>query len=179
MYTLDFRTVLQVMQEHQKTGLLYADVPPDAVGMREPCRIEVKLEAGTMVSCSIVTESGQRLSEKESVRKISRLGALVWTFVPLAVAAQPAQPAQPAQSLALVPEHASVPWRTLQVDQWQMRSWPRLHRAIFALADGTRSIAKIAAMLSVPPELVTQAVHDLRAIGVIVIGPPQDGKYQP
>ncbi|HLI72119.1 MAG TPA: hypothetical protein VKV19_20380 [Ktedonobacteraceae bacterium] len=110
------------------------------------------------------------------MRKISRLGALVWTFVPLAVAAQPAQPAQ---SLALVPEHASVPWRTLQVDQWQMRSWPRLHRAIFALADGTRSIAKIAAMLSVPPELVTQAVHDLRAIGVIVIGPPQDGKYQP
>jgi hypothetical protein len=172
MYTLDFGTMMQVMQEHQKTGLLYADVPPEVAGMREACRIEIKLEAGTMVSCSIVTESGRRLSEKESLRKISRMGSLTWTFVPLTV------PAQPALLPAFRAENVSIPQRVLSVEQWQMRSWPRLHRAIFALADGTRSVAKIAEMLSVSPAAVDQALSDLVAIGVVALGPSRNGNYQ-
>jgi len=167
MYTLDFRTMLQVMQEHQKTGVLYADVPPGLAGIREFCRIEVKLETGTMVSCSIITEGGQRLSEKESLRKVSRMGSLLWTFVPLIAAAEPVS--QPVPLTGSI----SVPQRVVRVEQWQMLSWPRLHRGIFALADGTRSVAKIAEMLSTPPEFVEQALSDLQGLGVIVMRPPQ------
>ena len=119
--------------------------------------------AGTVVSCTIVSERGQRLSERESLKRVSRLGALLWVFVPQTNAPQPASP-------AFVPKELSpFPQRTFQVTQEQLRSWSRLHRGIFALADGTRSVTKIAEMLSVPPELVDRALRDLQSIGVITM----------
>jgi hypothetical protein len=165
MYTLDFATMKQVMQEHQKTGLLYAEVPPGVADRRERWRVEIKLVSGNIVSCSLIDESGRRLPEAESIKRLSRLGPLHWTFVPQAVVALSAQP----------PPHPSgnvfFPQRIIQVEQWQMRSWPRVHRAIFALADGTRSAAKIAEMLSLAPGFVEKALRDLQAIGVITLGP--------
>lgn len=49
-----------------------------------------------------------------------------------------------------------------------MHNLSRLHRAVFALADGTKSAAKIAEMLSTSPDLVDKALSDLRSIGVII-----------
>jgi len=133
--------------------------------MHEPCRIEIKLTAGTIVSCSIVTDSGQRLPEKESIKKISRLGPLFWTFVPQAVAASPAPPTHVRKEEIFFPQHIA------QVEQGQIRTWSRIHRMVFALADGTRSVAKIAEILSVAPDLVDRALRDLQSIGVITMGP--------
>lgn len=163
MYTLDFETMKQVMQEHQKTGLLYADIPSGVAGLSGPCRIEVKLMAGIVASCSIVNERGQRLSEKESIKRVSRLGALLWIFVPQTSSALPA-PSMPAPR-----DLSPFPLRLVQLDQEQMRSWSRLHRGIFALSDGTRSVMKIAEILSLPPEVVDRALQDLQSIGVIRI----------
>jgi hypothetical protein len=165
MYTLDFETMKQVMQEHKKTGFLYADVPSGVTGLSGPCRIEVKLMAGAIDSCSIVSERGQRLPEKESIKQVSRLGTLLWVFAPQTSAVQQISP-------ALTPREASpFPQRTVQTERWQMNSWSRLHRSIFALADGTRSVAKIAEMLSVPPEHVDKSLRDLQSVGAIVMGP--------
>ncbi|HLI91569.1 MAG TPA: hypothetical protein VKV37_22980 [Ktedonobacteraceae bacterium] len=165
MYTLDFATMKQVMQEHQKTGFLYAEVPLGVADRRGRWRVEIKLVSGSIVSCSLIDESGRRLPEAESIRKLARLGPLHWTFVPQAVVARPAlTPPHP-------PGNLFFPQRIVQVEQWQMRSWPRVHRAIFALADGTRSAAKIAEMLSLAPDLVEKALRDLQAIGVITLGP--------
>lgn len=183
MYTLDFETVKQVMQEHQKTGVLYADVPSGISGLSRPCRIEIQLAEGAIVSCSIISDYGQRLSEKETIKKISRLGTLLWTFVPqtsVPASTPPASttpttppalptftpPAFPALTLPISP---LFPRRTLQLEREQMRSWPRLHRGIFALADGTRSAAKIAEILSTSPEFVDQALRDLQMLGVILL----------
>jgi hypothetical protein len=63
------------------------------------------------------------------------------------------------------------PRRTIQLDQNQTRNWPRIHRQIFALADGTRNIAKIAEMLSAPIDQISRAMRDLQQIGAIVMGP--------
>jgi hypothetical protein len=171
MYTLDFETIKQVMQEHQKTGLLYADAPSGAASLREPCRIEINITAGAIASCSIVGNSGQRVTGKEAMQALPRLGRLRWTFVPQQqVVVQPASPV-----IAGPVETPFFPWRTAQVEQWQTRNWPRLHRTVFALVDGTKSVAKIAEILSTSPELVEKALHDLQSIGVITMG-PQNGR---
>lgn len=166
MYNLDFETMKHVMREHQKTGYLYADVPAGTVGLAEPCRIEVRLQAGTAISCCIVGSSGNRLNEKESIKKIDRMGRLKWTFMP-----QEESSASPDPSLFVPEEIAVFPRRVAFLEQWQMQSWPRLHRMIFALSDGTRSTVKIAEVLSVTIEQVDSALRDLQSINVIVLAP--------
>jgi hypothetical protein len=167
MYNLDFETIKQVMLEHQKTGYLYADVPASATSLSEPCRIEALLQAGAVISCSIVGKSGKRLPEKESIKKIDRLGRLQWTFTPHEESAPLLETAP-----LFVPEEIPVfPRRVAYLEQWQMQSWPRLHRMIFALSDGTRSVAKIAEVLSVPPEQIESALRDLQSINVVAMRP--------
>ncbi len=167
MYNLDFETIKQVMQEHQKTGYLYADLLTGDTGMSEACHAEVRLQVGKVVSCAIVGSSGNRLSERESVKKIARMGRLKWTFTPYEE-----NTLAPNSGLLFAPEEIPIlPRRTVNLDQWQMQSWPRLHRMIFALSDGTRSTIKIAEVLSVAPEQVDSALRDLQSINVITMGP--------
>ncbi|HET8847053.1 MAG TPA: hypothetical protein VFN35_36665 [Ktedonobacteraceae bacterium] len=158
------------MQEHRKTGFLYADVPAEAVGLRGRCHIEVQLTAGNIISCVIVSENGQQIPQKEAIKKISRLGLLFWTFTPQ----EPTTQSLPVPVTPVAPEeNFTFPRRAMQIEQWQMSTWPRLHRGIFALADGSRSSAKIAAILTTPPQAVDRALRELEAIGAIVMGPYQ------
>jgi hypothetical protein len=176
MYTLDFETIKQVMQEHQKTGLLYADVPAGVVSLREPCRIEIKIMAGAVVSCTIIGSSGARLTGKKATDELSRLGRLYWIFTPQQEAVtRPLSEVSP----VLPPKKDSFfPRRTVFLEQNQMRTWSRMHRAVFALADGTKSVKKIAEMLSTSPDLVSKALQDLQAIGVIA-PEPYNGQGRP
>jgi hypothetical protein len=165
-YTLDFETIQQVMQEHQKTGFLYAEVPSGVAQLRESCRIEIKIMAGVIASCIVIGASGQRLTGKEAAQGLARLGRLRWTFTP-----QQEVAAQVAPSSLAPGEVTIFPRRYTYLEQAQMRAWPRLHRATFALADGTKSIVKIAEILSVSPDLVNKTLRELQSIGVIVMEP--------
>jgi len=166
MYHLDFKTVMYMMQEHQKTGVLYTDVPSNATILREPCHIEIKLEDGNLISCSIVgTNSGRRITGKEAINELSRLGQLSWTLTfQQTTGKQPTAPI-PALSAPVF----RYPQRTAQVNQQQLHSWPRMHRTVFALADGTKSVVKIAEILSTPPEVINGVLRDLQSIGVITM----------
>ena|SRR5579859_1002523 len=217
MYTLDFDTMKQVMQAHRKTGLLTADVPAGFMGIKEPGRIEIVFEAGTMIGCTIVGVSGWRITSKDAITQIARIGQLFWNFVPQAKPEQgeplsaqtPSGPlpqvriqrppisgmtptTQPLsssqQGLPMTPgpqnliparnfagDMLLIPRRAIASDQGQTRSWPRIHRQIFALADGTRNSGKIAEMLSIAPEQVAKALHELQAIGAITLG-SQNGR---
>ncbi len=160
--------------------------------MREPCRIEINIMAGTIVSCSIFGKSGRRLTGEKAVKEISRLGQLRWNFTSQGEAApQPMSPApwqpmspflppstspSPPSPMSPVPPAPSIetslfPMRTTNLGQQQMRTWTRTHRAVFALADGTKNIEKIAAMLSISPATVYKAVLDLQSLGVLILGP--------
>jgi hypothetical protein len=171
MYRLDFETMRQVMHAHHKTGLLYADLPAGAVGLSEPCQVEIVLQAGVIVSCFFVSRSGRRIKDEEAPQKLTRLGKLDWTFVPQEDARTEALPITPftLPELAQTPsrEHAGFPQRLRHLKQREMVGWSRLHRMVFALADGTRSIEKIADMLSTSPENVRSVLRDLQFIGVI------------
>lgn len=165
VYTLDFETIQQVMQEHQKTGFLFADLPSGVVGLREACRAEIKIMEGNIASCTIVGNSGRRLTGREAAQGLARLGRLRWTFTPQQdTAAQPAVSAPVPGGLSAFPRRYVV-----YLNQQQMRNWPRMHRAVFALADGTKSVIKMAEILSTSPEIVEKVLRDLQSIGVIVI----------
>jgi hypothetical protein len=165
MYTLDFETMKQVMQEHQMTGSLIAEVPSGVAGMREPCRIEINMQAGSIVASCIVGNSGRRITGKEFAKALSRLGRLNWTFTP-----QKEKSTQQLSPRMYVPiEKTFVPQRTVVLDQRQMQSWPRIHRVVFAMADGTKSSLKIAELLSTSPAIVDKVLSELQSIGVIIV----------
>lgn len=163
MYNLDFSVMRQILHEHRETGKLYADVPSGIAPIRGSCRIEITMKAGDVTSCIIVNESGDRVAGNEAIQKLARLGRMRWTFTSQSNAVE-----LPATS-ALSGGKPLIPRRTTPVGQLQIRSWSRLHKLVFALADGTTSAAKIAETLSATPELVNQALSDLQAIGVIVM----------
>ncbi len=163
-YTLDFETIQQVMQEHQQTGLLYAELASGAMHLRESCRIEIKIMAGAVASCAIIGNSGRSLTGREATQELTRVGRIRWTFVP-----QQESTVQPMSPSLISREAVTVPRRYTYLSQAQMRTWPRMHRAVFALADGTKSIVKIAGILSVSPDLVSKTVRDLRSMGVLTM----------
>jgi hypothetical protein len=160
--TLNFEMIRQVMQAHQKTGRLYADVPSGVPGLREPCRIEINLVAGSITSCIIVGKSGRRIEGKNADQELVRSGRLRWTFIP-----QSKEVFQPTSSTLASGEISFFPQRIVFVEQEQMRTWSRVHRGIFALADGTKNAVTIAKILSVPLEQVQHALRDLQSLGVI------------
>ncbi|MBV9231220.1 MAG: hypothetical protein JOZ18_18055 [Chloroflexi bacterium] len=160
------------MQEHQKTGLLHADVPSGVASLREPCHVEISIMAGAIASCSIIGNSGRRVIEKKALQELSRLGRLRWTFTPQQeIVVQQVSPAPAPVEISL------FPWRTAQVEQWQMRNWSRMHKAVFALADGTKNITKIAGILSTSPDMIDKVLGDLQKIGVITMGPQNEKKH--
>jgi hypothetical protein len=170
MYTLDFETIRQVMQAHQKTGSLSATTPSGVASLREACHIEINIIAGDIVSCTIAGASGRRLTGEKAIQELFRLGQLSWTFTPRQESIT--QPTLP----ALVPgESIPFPRRIVLLERWQMSNLPRLHRTVFALADGTKSATKIAEILSTSPDLVEKALHDMQSMGIIAME-RQDGR---
>jgi hypothetical protein len=162
MYTLNFETIKQMMLAYQQTGFLYAEAPTGVGPLREPCRIEIKVMSGTMVSCTVVGTNGRRLTGKEATQGLARLGRLTWTFTPLQEAV-----VQPTSPVPVVEQKPLLPRRTVFLEATQMRNFSRLQRAILALADGTRTTVKIAEVLSAPPQVVEKALRDLQTMGVI------------
>jgi hypothetical protein len=164
-YTLDFDTIQQVMRAHRKTGILYAEVASGVMKLRESCRIEIKIITGDIAACTIVGNSGRYLTGTEATQELVRLGRIRWTFTPQQMGATSIAPIVPSER-----DFSPYPRRAASLDQEQMRNWPRLHRSVFALADGTKSIIKIAEVLVVPPEIVNKVLQDLQSIGVITMG---------
>jgi len=165
VYYLDFDTMSQVMREHQQTGRLYADVPSGIARIRGPCRIEIIIKAGAVIACAITNSASDRLIGKEAIYNLSRLGRLRWTLTS-------------ELNTQVAVASAIVPQRAVFLEQSQMSSWPRLHKLVFALADGATSTVKIAEMLATSPDLVDQALRDLQRIGVISVKQQSGNEHQ-
>jgi hypothetical protein len=166
VYTLDIETMRQVMQKYKKTGHLHADLPSGVPGMRDFCRVEIALEAGKIVSCSIVSNRGLLITGDKAYQELTRLGRIGWTFVP--PSSSPIKQAMP-DLHPLEEEGVLRPRRVAEVGQWQMRTWPHLHKLVYGLADGTKSVVEIAMQLSTQPEAINEVLRDLISINVITM----------
>ena len=164
-YRLDFETIRLVIQTHQSTGWLRTQVSEGVAGLPEECSVEIIILAGVISSCAIVSKSGEKITGQQATQVLSRLGKLCWTFTQ-----EPEVVLSPADS-------SFFPRRTVQLKQEQMRTWSRVHKRVFALADGTKHVTKIAQILSTSPGQVERALRDLQSIGVVVMR-SQDGKKE-
>lgn len=165
MYTLDIETMRQMMQKYKKTGYLQADLPSGVRGLRDACRVEITLKAGEMVSCSITSSRGPLLTGDKAYQELTRQGRIRWTFVsssPLATQTGPAV-------RALEKNMILRPRRVVAVEQLQMRTWSPMHKLVYGLADGTRSVAEIAEQLSATPRTIEEVLYSLQSIGVIMM----------
>ena len=164
MYTLDIETMRQIMQKHKQTGHLHADLPSGVPSLRETCHVEIALKDGKMVSCSIAS-SQHLLTGDKAYKELTRLGRIHWTFVPSSPPVT--QPRLPSHSLEK--KARSRPRRIVEVEPWQMRSWPRQHKLVYELTDGTRNVQEIAKLLSTTPKEIEEILIDLQRILVIQI----------
>lgn len=165
VYTLDLVTIMQIMQAHKKTGALHADLPSGVPKLREPCRVEIALEAGNIFSCAIISKRGSLLTGDEAYQKLVHLGRIRWTFVPQQSSVQPSESANRASEKAVV----SHPYRVGVIEQEQIRSWRLMYKMVYGLADGTRNIEEIAALLSTTPEAIEEVLRDLQSMRVIAM----------
>jgi hypothetical protein len=167
VYSIDLETMLQILQTHRQTGILYAELPSGAAGIKESCRAEISVSAGKIVSCRIEGRSGRSwLVGGEALREVYRLGVLDWQLTLQSETHPPVRETSPA-----IARSWPIPQRTAQVDQKQLLSWPRMHRKVYALVEGRNTVKKIADILSVSPASVEQVLHDLQGINVVVWEP--------
>ncbi len=160
VYTLEVETMIQIMQKHKKTGHLHADLPSGVPGLRESCHVEIALEIGNIISCSIAGSGGFTLTGNRAYQELTHSGRIRWTFVP---------PPSPITQPGLTTQTISCPRRIAVMRQEQMHSWPLMHKQVYGLADGTRSVADIAELLSATPKAIEEILRDLRSICVIAI----------
>ena len=146
--------------------------------MRAPLYIEITLTAGNISRCTLAESSGRSLKAEDAMQAISRLGQIRWTFIQRQEAVPLPAPSvvTPGVLTVVAPDiHTIIPRRITPVGKEQVSSWPRLHRAVFGLADGTKSVVRIAEILAIPPGPVNQVLRELQTIGIIVLE-SQDGK---
>jgi hypothetical protein len=163
VYTLDLKTMLQIMQKHKQTGHLHTDLPSGVPSLRGPCHVDILLEAGTMASCTIKSSRGVLLTGDKAYQELTRLGRLHWTFIPSVFPV--GRPGFASQTMGR--PTTPRPRRTIVVEQWQMQSWQRLHTLVYGLVDGARSASEIADVLMVPIETIEGIIRDLQAMQVI------------
>jgi hypothetical protein len=166
--------------------MLQAELPNGVAGVRERCHVEIDVMTGKIVACRIRSNSGRVVAWGDDVlREVYRLGILDWNLTlqrqtPSPVGRDLITPAltnptipSPLEKTPVegIPTSGTslIPRRLVLLEPWQMASWPRTYRMVYALVDGKKSVTKITEILSVSPGTVEQVLRDLQAMRVIAI----------
>jgi hypothetical protein len=169
VYSLNFEMMTEVLQQFRPTGEFRAYVSPQAA-LKEGGQAVLIVHNGTITSCFILDRAGRKIyHDEETGRLLSRLGVLDWQLAPsTSTASEPMKNASSASvsTAKLVSTRIFYP-RHLPVPLSQMRTWTILQRSVYGLADGTRHIEQIAALLSRPSHTIERIVRDLQKIHAI------------
>jgi hypothetical protein len=167
MYSLTYDMIVQVLQQFNYSGEVHADIFPCA-NMRKGGRVILAVRSGSVVSCVIFSENGQKFyHDTEAYNFIVRLGVLDWKLV---FAASPPSTAFLRSSSIDTPPSMETPVHSTRdghfprrrvVSPTQMRAWSMLYRSVYSLCDGTHSNELIATLLSRPPHSVEKVIRDL------------------
>lgn len=190
MYTIDLATILQLLREFRRTGILQAELPAGLSRFKQPCQVVIELVRGEVTSAFVKNTRGQTLlANDEALQAVGVLGKLTWVFDQLPgpitpTTTAPTPPATSAPSAVPVPQthplsfsstqpqlptlpRTLVPHRLLYLSQEDINRWPLRHRQVFVLIDGQRSREKIAAILALPVPLVAGVLQELQSLGII------------
>jgi hypothetical protein len=166
MYHLDLKTVLQLLKEFGRDGILYTDLPPQVLGRQERYRGQLTLIAGKVSTCRIIDESERTLLlNDEAFNLLNRLGALNWIWTPQQVSA-------PLVSTNTVgSSHSPIPQRNGHTSSEELNAWPRVYRRVYVLVDGERNVEKIASMVGLSSNKGTEEtlriLYELQRLGKV------------
>ncbi|GLV57213.1 hypothetical protein KDH_40500 [Dictyobacter sp. S3.2.2.5] len=200
MYRIGLSTLFQVMQEYRQNGRLRAQLPQGTLGL-DSSYVFIDMVQGSIVSCYIVNAQGQLLtSGRSALNTVAYVGALDWTVMQEYVQTSPRLPAVRANTtgqLPAIPQYAGgntgqipaipqyaghntgphpainfIPQRSIPLDSAILTRFPRHLKRVLVLADGTRTVGKIASILSPHEDRireVLQILHDLEDRGLLSI----------
>lgn len=191
MYKIDLTSLLRLFEEFQRSGNLVAEIPRGTFGLKETGIARVELLQGKVVACLISKRDGSYYATgSDALSKLQLAGNLKWRVEAEAQPPPPRisgllssppppsmQPVDPPRSptvsrssgyqliFELIPVRLDIP----VPDQHVLRGLTFKQRRVLALIDGTRSIARIADLLSLPVGEVQSILVELQAMRLIVI----------
>lgn len=81
MYTIDLATILQLLREFRRDGILQAKLPTGLPRLKQPCQVVIELMAGEVSSAIVKNMKGQTLLvDNEALQAVEALGKLNWVF---------------------------------------------------------------------------------------------------
>lgn len=197
MYTIDLVTIVKLLREFQRSGILRTEISAGLPRFKQPCLVVIELLRGEVLACYVKDSKGQTLlADQEAFQAVSAVGKLNWVFEALPMEGLPSgqKPtgAQPAIAPPSSPRQAGmsttspnlpvqrpsrqlmrvspVPRIVRSVSQAEVNTWSRRHWQVFLLIDGVRDVDKIASMLAQPPRVIEELLRDLQIARVIVLG---------
>lgn len=179
LFTLDLKTLLQIVSRQQQYGLLQAEIASERLhfhGTRQRMRTTIRLVHGSIQTCTIGLKNGGVLAEgPQAVKLLLDAGVLEWDWqtgnVPFPNQMREESPApQPGMTVTGDTSSTSpatlIPFRTLHSEE-VLTTLPRDYRRVLALVDGQRSVHKIAVILSMSDEDVMKSLHTLQSHGLL------------
>ncbi len=191
MYYLDFATVIQLLKEFRRSGVLQAELPKGVMNTQEICRIQFKLHQGEITDCQIIASRGEIIVvDKNVLRQVEGLGPLEWTFgllkgsstSPINASVDDSSPNYLSVPLSPLSSNqlssfvfALVPRRLTTVEQHLLNTLTRQQRRVLALVDGKRNVSQMAALLfsssniESGAEEVLTLLQELEALRIIAL----------
>ncbi len=159
MFSLDYRTLSQVMRQFRYTGIFRAKL---AVAQRQIGEgfIELQVSEGTICACFFIPAQGHVQKWESWEAQLMQLGTLDWEQITSSSLLQlPA--ASPEQHSIDVASH------TMLLSATELSRWPPLYRRVYSLIDGKRQLSEIAFMLNKSLQEVAGVMDDLYHRGLI------------
>jgi hypothetical protein len=162
---------LALFERYRKNGQLQAEVH-HVPGIRGRGIAYVHLVQGKVVSCTIETQKGeqQQILKESLIRADTARGPFEWKFT-----AVPAPPSvHPQTSIPIPPTHiAPLPRIVAPLNLTELAGWTEQHKlllsTVYQAIDGQRNIEQIKKRVSLPPNVVEEALRILLTLKVIVI----------
>lgn len=164
MHSLRYEVIIQLLQQFDYSGEAHASILPHSL-LKEGGSAILTVKDGKVLDCVIFNREGKKLyAQAEAHSILSRLGILEWRLMEA--------PASSTQSLSgplALPVHQGNTFspRRVAVPLSTVHQWPKLHRSVYFLADGTRNVEQIARIVSCPVTHVRRAINDLASLGAL------------
>jgi hypothetical protein len=156
MFSIDYTTLYQIIQQHMYTGIFRAKVSVSR-SWPEEGHIELQVKDGIICTCCFITTQGKVYKWDKWETQLAQFGVLNWeqtslrssgpapqmSSSPRLVSSQPSSAVEDSQSSTKVPVHISANILASS----QMHLWPVLYRRVYSLIDGKRQCADIAMIL--------------------------------
>jgi len=176
-FTLDLKTLLQILSRQKQHGLLHADISSEKLryhGTRQLMQANILLENGNVQTCTIVLKQGGLLVEgQKAMQSLLEVGVIDW-YWETRTAPSPipngegisAEQSLRTGTLAPSSSAAFVPHRTIQSEK-ALPTLPREYRKVLLLVDGQRTVHKLATMLSMSDEDVMAVLQIFQSQGLL------------